>query len=172
MNNENSTNDPHEPRPFGGQDGSSYQASGDAMNGAGHTPPGEGSPGSAEGGANATENIYRINYGQAPTPNTSRFPSTAFGEQPTSQYPRAGNYPGSNGTQAPSSGTPFYGEYPGAPAGGYAASSQYAASHQAESSHPESAAGQFQNGYAAYPGPWANPANGGTIPPAGGLPGQ
>ncbi len=172
MNNENSTNDPHEPRPFGGQDGSSYQASGDAMNGAGHTPPGEGSPGSAEGGANATENIYRINYGQAPAPNTSRFPSTAFGEQPTSQYPSEGNYPGSNGTQAPSSGTPFYGEYPGAPAGGYAASSQYAASHQAESSHPESAAGQFQNGYAAYPGPWANPANGGTIPPMGGLPGQ
>ena len=163
MNNENSHNNPAERQPFGEQDGTSYQASGSGTASASDANPGE-------GGTNATENIYRTNYGQAPAPNTSRFPSATIGEQPTSQYPRTGGYSTSNGQQS-SSNTPFYGEYPSVPAGAYAASSQ-SASGQAESGHPNSPAGQFQNGYATYPGQWANPANGGTLPPGGGLPGQ
>lgn len=131
MNNENSTSDPFERRPFGEQDEPSYQAYRDS--------------GGNTGGDTATFN----------TGHTS-------------------GLGGANSAQTPSSGTPFYGDYPGVPSSGH--SGQRGASYPDSTgnsaypnnpAYPSSASGQFQNGHPAYSGPWAGPANGGTVPPTG-----
>ncbi len=200
MNNENSTNDPfeHHPSgdhqatgghyPTGGQDGTAYQPFGTPCQAPGSgtdDATGNLSAGNAaapsngsthEGDANPTEGAYRINYGQAPSPNTSRFPSAPYGEQPTPHYPQTGSYPTSNGPQTSPSGTAFYGAYPN-PSAGYSGQGggQGGSGYQGPAGHsasPGSDPRQFHNGYASYPSPWVDPAHGGTIPPVGAIPGQ
>ncbi len=195
MNNENSTNNSFEHRPVGGQDGSSYQSSGmpyqasGSANTHGDSTGSPGNPGNTattgnvhnastspgERDANPTESTYRINYGQAPSPNTSRFPSATFDQQ-TSHYPPTDNYPTSNGPQTASSGTGFYGSRPGASAGypgqGGGQGGPGYQGPAGNSAYPSSNPHQFHNGYSSYPGPWVNAAHGGTVPPTGTIPGQ